>query len=180
MSNQLIFINDLPQVQFNIDQTLPYALSCRGPHTQLWTLLRLCALSCRAFYLLLQPKTRTYRLKVIPSSTKTSFSSQKSLPYIFRTSFYIYNPMVLGPWARQNFNIIPYILKGRQPFDLTIHFAHFAESLQYTFTQNSGFKPQNHCSGDPMPNRCILACNRHLHLICYSAYIKSSQLLLEH
>ena len=48
MSNQLNFINDPFQVQFNIDPTPPCALKCRGPCTQLRTLLGLCALSCRA------------------------------------------------------------------------------------------------------------------------------------
>ena len=57
--HQLIFINAFVSTIY----FLPYAHSCRGLRTQLWTLIRPPCTQLGSLYVLLQPKLWTYRLR---------------------------------------------------------------------------------------------------------------------
>ena len=115
---------------------LPCTLNCRGPCTQLWTLLGLCAHSCRASIYLSTPSTQTYRHRENIAFINPQHSRSKpKLTSNLRTLLYLYIPMVCRPWVgRLTFYYFTLFL-GRQPFDSTHHASHTSRNFYNIITQ---------------------------------------------
>ena len=102
LQKKLIFISTLSPIHLDP----PYALSCRGLRTQLWTLPCLCTHSYRASIHYPNPWLR------LTDASKHSFSkthytsnpifhTKKLAPSTHRASLYLYLSMDHDPWAGQ-------------------------------------------------------------------------------
>ena len=136
------------------DSTPPCTPSCRGPFTQLRTLLDLCALSCRASSYYYNPRHLDFYSKFKPF---LHYSSYHQLTLQLRASLYLYNSMVREPWVGRLYTNLQYNAQGGQPYDSIVHFALRARNSRSStpsLTKTWALSPKTCCGGIPCPT-CI-------------------------
>ena len=152
IQEQMHRINFLSLTLISItDLSPPCTLSYKRPCTQLWTLLGLFALSCRASSYYYDPIHFRSNSNLDPC---LCYSIYHRIPLQLRASLYLYNAMVPRPWVGQHNFTLNYNILGWTTLWLILDFTLCtcnSQSLTISLTKTWALSPKNMPQGIPCP-----------------------------